>query len=227
MTPQDQWYYLDGSETRGPVPAAQIVELIRAGTLSQSTQVAQAGWPQWSAASIALGNLLAQPPPRSEAAASPIYAIKVHCVSGPDSGKAYMIGAAEVSLGRVSGIGQADPKIADNHVALSWQDNVLHFRTFGAKLIVGGAEVTQGTLSNGQQFQMGVSTWQVGAAPVELANLIGSLGSRLNRLTSTEKLEGFSLVLMFSEVFKGRKPGEIEYYFVVGTSKTTPPLDEV
>jgi RsiW-degrading membrane proteinase PrsW (M82 family) len=32
---------------------------------------------------------------------------------------------------------------------------------------------------------------------------------------------------MFSEVFKARKPGEIEDYFVVGTSKTTPPLDEV
>jgi RsiW-degrading membrane proteinase PrsW (M82 family) len=32
---------------------------------------------------------------------------------------------------------------------------------------------------------------------------------------------------MFSEVFKGRKPGEIEDYFVVGTTKTTPPLEEV
>ena len=74
---------------------------------------------------------------------------------------------------------------------------------------VGGAEVTQGTLSNGQQFQLGASTWQVGSAPVELSNLLGSLGARLNKLTSTEKLEGFSLTTMFSEVFKGRKRGEI------------------
>jgi len=229
INPEDQWYYLAGAETRGPVPATDIVQMIRSGSLAAATQVAQAGWPQWSPASVALANLMspAKPQPQPMPIDSPIYAIKVHCISGPDAGKAYMIGASEVSLGRVSGIGQNDPGIADNHVALSWQNNVLHFRTFGSKLIVGGVTVTQGTLSHGQQFQMGASTWQVGAAPVELTSLLGSLASRLNKLTSTEKLEGFSLTQMFSEVFKGRKPGEIEDYFVVGTSKTTPPIDEV
>lgn len=232
MTPQDQWYYLDGSETRGPVPSSQIVQLIRAGSLSPASQVAQAGWPQWSPASTALAHLLGgQPVPGPTPVAPgepPTYAIKIHCVSGPDAGKAYMVGASEVSLGRVSGIGQLDPQVAENHVALSWQNNVLHFRTFGgARLRVAGMDVTQGALSNGQQFQMGASIWQVGAAPVELTNLLGSLASRLNKLTSTEKLEGFSLTAMFSEVFKGRKPGEIEDYFVVGTTKTTPPIDEV
>lgn len=233
MSPADQWYYLDGSETRGPVSAAQIAQMIRSGALSAATQVAQAGWPQWSAASSALANLLAPtqmqvPGAVAIQAEEPIYAIKVQCVSGPDAGKAYMIGAAEVSLGRVSGLGQHDPSIADNQVVLSWQNNVMKFRTFpGASLRVAGVEVTQGALSNGQQFTMGASTWQVGTAPVELTNLLSSLGARLNKLTSTEKLEGFSLSTMFSEVFKARKPGEIEDYFVVGTSKTTPPLDEV
>lgn len=227
MTPADQWYYLEGSETRGPVGSAQIAQMIKAGTLPAATQVAQAGWPQWSPASAALSHLLA-PAQQAAAPETPIYAIKVQCVTGPDAGKAYMIGAAEVSLGRVSGIGQNDPSIAENHVVLSWQNNVLHFRTFpGTKLRVAGVDVTQGTLSNGQQFSLGASAWQVGAAPVELTNLLGSLASRLSKLTSTEKLEGFSLSSMFSEVFKGRKPGEIEDYFVVGTSKTTPPLEEV
>jgi RsiW-degrading membrane proteinase PrsW (M82 family) len=92
---------------------------------------------------------------------------------------------------------------------------------------VAGTDVTQGTLSNGQQFQMGMSMWTVGAAPVELTNLLGSLGSRLNQLTSTEKLEGFSVIKMFSEIFKSRKPGELEEYFLVGTTKTTPPIEEV
>ena len=239
MTPSDQWFYLEGSETRGPVSSAQIVQMIRAGALNPAAQVAQAGWPQWSPASSALGHLL-QPQPQPQGAPrtgpsqpaaaveTPVYAIKVQCVSGPDAGKAYMIGAAEVSLGRVSGIGQADPQVAENHVILSWSNNVLHFRTFqGSRLRVAGQDVTQGALSNGQQFQLGASTWQVGSAPVELTNLLGSLASRLNKLTSTEKLEGFSLTQMFSEVFKARKPGEIEDYFVVGTTKTTPPLEEV
>lgn len=236
MNGADQWYYLAGTETRGPVPAEEIVRLIRGGSLPATTQVAQAGWQTWSPASVALANLLstaaagvgAGAPGTPQMGAQPAYAIRLQCISGPDAGKAYMIGVAEVSLGRVSGIGEQDPQVAANHVVVSWQNNVIHFRTFpGAELRVAGNPVMQGTLSNGQQFQMGASVWQVGNAPVELTNMLSNLGSRLNQLTSTEKLEGFSLSTMFSEVFKGRKPGEVEDYFVVGTSKTTPPLDEV
>src|SRR5262249_46256390 len=147
----------------------------------------------WSPASVALAHLLSASPAVQPQAEQPIYAIRINCVSGPDAGKAYVIGMNEVSLGRVSGLGHGDPQVAENHVALSWQNNVLQFRTLGAaKLRVAGADVTNGTLSNGQQFQLGASTWQVGTAPVELGNLFQSLGARLNRLTSTEKLEGFS-----------------------------------
>jgi RsiW-degrading membrane proteinase PrsW (M82 family) len=229
----DQWYYLDGQETRGPVFSAEIASLIQAGSLSGTAQVAQAGWQTWSPASVALAHLLKPKAPVPGAVAKPTpepptYAIKVQCVSGPDTGKAYMISMAEVSLGRVSGIGQNDPMVAENHVVLSWQRNVMHFRTFGgSKLRVAGADVTNGTLSNGQQFQLGASIWQVGSAPVELTNLLGTLGARLAKLTSTDKLEGFSITAMFSEVFKGRKPGEVEDYLIVGTPKTTPHIDDV
>jgi RsiW-degrading membrane proteinase PrsW (M82 family) len=229
----DQWYYLDGQQTRGPVPSADIVKLIHSGSLGSSAQVAQAGWQTWSPASTALAHLLAPPPLPLPGAVKSVpepltYAIKVQCVSGPDQGKAYMISMAEVSLGRVSGIGNNDPQVAENHVVLSWQRNVLHFRTFGnSKLRVAGVDVTQGTLSNGQQFVLGASTWQVGTAPVELTSLLGTLGTRLAKLTSTDKLVGFSLTAMFSEVFKGRKPGEVEDYLIVGTPKTTPHIDDV
>ena len=127
--------------------AAEIVKQIQHGSLKASAQVAQAGWQTWSPASIALAQMLtAQPPGIVKPVSEPLtYAIKVQCVSGPDTGKAYMISMAEVSLGRVSGIGQHDPQIAENHVVLSWQRNVLHFRTFGgSKLRVAGADVTQG-----------------------------------------------------------------------------------
>jgi RsiW-degrading membrane proteinase PrsW (M82 family) len=227
----DQWYYLDGSQTRGPVPAGQIAHLVQSGSLSASTQVAQAGAQNWSPASVALAYLLGTAHaagPTPPVAAPPTYAIRLQCISGPDHGKAFMIGTAEVALGRASGIGHSDPYVADNHVVVSWQNNVLYFRTLGGALVrVAGTDVTQGTLSNGQQFQLGMSMWTVGAAPVELTNLLGSLGSRLNRLTSTEKLEGFSIFTMFSEVFKARKPGELEEYFLVGTTKTTPHLEDV
>jgi len=58
----DQWYYLDGQETRGPVPAADIVKLIQGGSLSAAAQVAQAGWQSWSPASVALARFLTPQP---------------------------------------------------------------------------------------------------------------------------------------------------------------------
>ena len=131
MNPADQWYYLEGAETRGPVAAAEIVRMIQAHQLDPATQVAQAGWPQWSPASAALSHLLA-PQPQRMAPEPAIYAIKVQCVSGPDQGKAYMIGAAEVALGRASGIGMNDPSISENHVALSWRTTSCIFGLWAA-----------------------------------------------------------------------------------------------
>ena len=84
MAPADQWYYLEGSATRGPVAAAEIVRLIKAGTIPASTQVAQAGWPQWSPASVALAHQLSAAAPTAPAE-QPVYAIKIHAVSGPDA----------------------------------------------------------------------------------------------------------------------------------------------
>ncbi|HVT96889.1 MAG TPA: PrsW family glutamic-type intramembrane protease [Acidobacteriaceae bacterium] len=68
-----------------------------------------------------------------------------------------------------------------------------------------------------------------GAAPHAHAghqlNLLHGLQARLQSLASTEQLEGFSLKQMFSEVFKRRSEDEIEDYLLVGTSRTTPPID--
>ena len=47
------------------------------------------------------------------------------------------------------------------------------------------------------------------------------------RAAGTDKLEGFSLKEMFSEVFKKRAPEEVEDHFLVGTSRTTPALENV
>ena len=67
-----------------------------------------------------------------------------------------------------------------------------------------------------------------GRAPgVRNAGFLRSMGDRLARFASTEELEGFSLKILFSEVFKKRTREELDEYFVVGTSRTTPPLEEV
>lgn len=57
--------------------------------------------------------------------------------------------------------------------------------------------------------------------------LLQSLSARLNRLAGTERLEGFSLSDMFSQVFQKRGSEEIENYLIAGTMQTTPEISEV
>lgn len=58
-------------------------------------------------------------------------------------------------------------------------------------------------------------------------HLVQSLEERLRRLAGTEKLEGFSAAEMFSEVFKRHTPAELDDYFVTGTARTTPRIEDV
>ena len=62
---------------------------------------------------------------------------------------------------------------------------------------------------------------------IQQLNLLHTLQAKLQGLASTEDLEGFSLKEMFSEVFRKRNQDEIEDYFLVGSSKTTPPIELV
>ena len=54
-----------------------------------------------------------------------------------------------------------------------------------------------------------------------------SIGNRISSLASTDKLDGFSLTDFFSDIFKKRSKDDIDEYFVVGTARTTPPIEEV
>jgi protease PrsW len=59
------------------------------------------------------------------------------------------------------------------------------------------------------------------------AGVLESIGNQIANLASTEKLEGFSLREFFSEVLKKRESSEIDEYFVVGTPRTTPSIEDV
>src|SRR5260370_17731717 len=58
-------------------------------------------------------------------------------------------------------------------------------------------------------------------------NFFEALQEGFSRFTGTEKLEGFSLKQMFSEVFKKRTSEEVESYLGVGTPLTTPSILQV
>lgn len=69
------------------------------------------------------------------------------------------------------------------------------------------------------------------AVPVDdksdVHRLASNLSERLTTLAGVDKLEGFSLKDLFSEVFRKHSREEIEDYFTVGTSRTTPSIADV
>src|SRR5215475_5919384 len=66
------------------------------------------------------------------------------------------------------------------------------------------------------------------AQPVKaVTGFLENVGSRLESFANLDKLEGFSLRSMFSEVLKRRKPEEVDDWFLVGSYRTTPKLEEI
>ncbi len=59
------------------------------------------------------------------------------------------------------------------------------------------------------------------------APFIERFSQRISNAAGVEKLEGFSLLEMFSEVLSRHSDEEVERYFTVGTPETTPPVQEV
>lgn len=256
MAEEAPWYYLDGTETRGPLDLASLVRLYREGAVGAATPVARAGWSDWRPAAEALSatappTQIAPPPsgppgpapapaPASHQATAPFgpaapagvsappapapVAVELRCVAGPDAGRAFWIGPSEVQLDSRSGL--SDPAIGELRATLAGARLWLHVVS-GPPIEAQGRAVTTASLGHGETFRYGSSTWQIGAGEVKVTDLLAKLGERINKLASVDKLEGFSLREMFSEVFAKRTDEEIDEYFLVGTAKTTPPIAEV
>jgi protease PrsW len=64
-------------------------------------------------------------------------------------------------------------------------------------------------------------------APHVQSGFMDGLRSKIRILSSTDALEGFSLKEMFKQVFKRHGVDQVEEYIMCGTSRTTPPLEQV
>jgi RsiW-degrading membrane proteinase PrsW (M82 family) len=67
----------------------------------------------------------------------------------------------------------------------------------------------------------------VAPQPHAQKRLMDGLRLRIRELASTDALEGFSLKEMFRQVFTRHGIDAVEEYIMVGTAKTTPPLEQV
>lgn len=250
------WYYFDGAAPQGPMSKAELAARVAAGTLAPETPVAPEGGSGWvpaheifpiappappppplAPASSPAGAPVAAPTPPTLASSAPAPAplvaaeqlLPLRCLSGPDAGKAFWVGPALSAVGPAAGLtggGELHAQLAAGTVRLTVAAGPPiepESPSDAGKRAWGSAVALQA----GERFRWGGALWQVGERSVGVGELVEKLGARLNQLASVEKLEGFSLSEMFSEAFTRRTPDELDQHLLVGTAKTTPPLDEV
>jgi len=84
-------------------------------------------------------------------------------------------------------------------------------------------KITVSTATNGRESKLKIEDENA----YEVHKIAAKLSGHLTTFAGVEKLEGFNLKDLFSEVFRKHSKDEIEDYFIVGTKKTTPPLNQV
>ena len=210
----DQWYYLDGSGDPRTRPFrrnrsahserfAQRLGARRAGGMADLE-------PSLHRARAFAGTAAASPVQKPPRLREPLtYAIKVQCVSGPDAGKAYMISMAEVSLGRVSGIGQNDPSGGRKSRGAVVAKECSALPHLSAERNCASPESTsrRGPFRTASSFNWArpCGRW----APLRSNSPVSweRLATRLAKLTSTDKLVGFSLTRHVFRSLQGPQAG--------------------
>jgi len=156
------------------------------------------------------------------------------CIQGPDSGKRVSVSEQPATIGRASTceIASDDPDVGQQHLTLQFEGEKLTFNTSpDCVTFIDGQRISKGNIIAGQQLRIGRSLWQIqgGAAGAmgDFYSFIGGLGDRISEVAGGEKIEGFKISEMFSEIWRKRTDEDMETYFAVGTPCNTPKLAEV
>jgi RsiW-degrading membrane proteinase PrsW (M82 family) len=156
------------------------------------------------------------------------------CVGGPDTGKRVAVSEHPATIGRASTseVASDDPEVAPQHLTLQLEGEQLTFNTSpDCVAFVDGQKLPKGNIKPGQQLRIGRSLWQIqgnatGGAG-DLYSFLGGLGDRISEVAGGEKIEGFKISEMFSEIWRKRTDEDMENYFAVGTPCNTPKLAEI
>ncbi|MGQ0704279.1 MAG: PrsW family glutamic-type intramembrane protease [Gemmatimonadales bacterium] len=154
------------------------------------------------------------------------------CLAGPDRGKRLAITQEELIIGRAADANllSDDPDVTERFARLKLEKNGLRIWGLADTLpYVDGHSRMEAVLGPGHQVRIGRSLWQVsGPGSGEgVLGLVSKLGDRLSLIAGLEKPSDFKPREMFSEVIKRHQDEEVETYFTVGTSATTPALLEI
>ncbi|MCA9310657.1 MAG: PrsW family intramembrane metalloprotease [Phycisphaerales bacterium] len=154
------------------------------------------------------------------------------CISGPDKGKRLTVDDDAKLIGR--GIDchliSEDTAAENRHIAVLARDGRLAFEALdGSKVYLDGELMERGKLHLGQQLRIGRSLWQMAdeEAADKYAGWLTAAGGKLSDMAGLDRVEGFSVRELFSQVFRKHSQEEIEDYLNVGSPTTTPAVSEV
>ena len=156
------------------------------------------------------------------------------CFSGPDAGKRVALGGQILSIGTAASnnILSDDPEVSPKHAVIAIERGVLSVEPIGGSpVFLDGNEVRGETsLARGQQLRVGRSLWRLTNARGEIppeSGFFSKWSARVSAAAGLERVQGFSLGDLLSDVFTKRSDAEVEEYFVGGTPTTTPEVMSV
>ncbi len=123
-----------------------------------------------------------------------------------------------------------DPDIVGEFVRARQVGTRVHLDALQAMLpFVDGHAVPQAELLPWQQVRMGRSLWEVHSTvgATSVFDFVHRVGDHLSNAAGIEKPAEWNAREMFTEVAKRHEDEEIEAYFTVGTTFTTPSLSEI
>ncbi|MEP6495070.1 MAG: PrsW family glutamic-type intramembrane protease [bacterium] len=156
----------------------------------------------------------------------------LNCIAGPDQGKRIALVPGDMTVGRSSqcNVLSDDPEVGERFAVITLQGTRVHIRALAMPLpFVDGHAVTEAVLGPGQQLRLGRSVWQLtgGAGSQGVFEFVNRLGDHLSNAAGVEKPSDWNPREMFADVTKQHTDDEIEAYFTVGTSQTTPTLANI
>lgn len=154
------------------------------------------------------------------------------CIAGPDRGKRVRIARDAIDIGSTPDcqLLTDDPDIAGPFARVQLNGQRVHIEALATRQpLVDGHPVARAELMAWQQVRLGRSLWEVHATvgASSVFDFVHRVGDHLSNAAGIEKPAEWNAREMFTEVAKRHEDEEIEAYFTVGTTFTTPSLGEI
>lgn len=154
------------------------------------------------------------------------------CIAGPDRGKRARVETNAVLIGSTPecNVLTDDPDITGPFVSVRLSGDRVRIDALATALpFVDGHAVPRAELAQRQQVRMGRSLWEVNATvgASSVFGFVNRMGDHLSNAAGIEKPADWSAREMFADVASRHEDEEIEAYFTVGSTFTTPSLSDI